>query len=620
MVTQYDGKLVESVGMLKMDFLGLKTLSIIKDAIVNISKGYDTEIDIDEIPLNDEQTFQLYQRGETIGTFQFESEGMRMRLKEIKPNNIEDLIAMNALYRPGPMQFIETYIKRKHGKEKVVYPHPMLEELLRPTYGIMVYQEQIMQTAQIMAGFSLGKADILRRAMGKKKLEIMKAQKIEFVEGALKKNIEKEKAEEIFGTMERFAEYGFNRSHSAAYSIIAYQTGYLKAHYPAEYMAAVLTHNLNDIKKIALFIDESKRQNIDVLGPDVNESAFNFTVTKDGTIRFGLGAIKGVGEAAVTAIVTEREAGGPFSSIFDMAKRVVLQAVNKSCFEALAKGGAFDSFEGTHRAQFFHRQNSDDSIFLEKVIRHGSNYQDKKNSAQQSLFGEDSSAEVSDPEMPECNPYTKIEQLRKEKEVTGFYISGHPLDDFSMEIDNFCESNIGDLFNDPKKYFNKVISIAGMITGAQERMTQAGNPYGSFILEDFNDSKKFFLFSEDYLKMKHFLVEGTNVLVQVRVQFRRGGQEQMEVKVVGLSLLAEALEKYTKSITVSLKSEMISGDMIKTLKKILKLKKGNCLVKFRIADAENKAVLHMQPRNNAVDPATFIREMKSIPEIEYKIN
>lgn len=620
MVTQYEGKMVESVGMLKMDFLGLKTLSIIKDAIKNIEISEGITIDIDEIPFDDEQTFQLYQRGETIGTFQFESEGMRGHLKELKPTDIEDLIAMNALYRPGPMQFIEVYIKRKHGKEKVVYPHPMLEEILKPTFGIMVYQEQIMQTAQIMAGFSLGKADILRRAMGKKKIEVMQAQKVEFVEGALNKNIEKEKAEEIFGIMERFAEYGFNRSHSAAYSVIAYQTAYLKARYPAEYMAAVLTHNLNDIKKITLFIDECKRQNIEVLGPDVNESAFNFTVTKDGTIRFGMGAIKGVGEAAVTAILKEKEKNGPFTSIFDMAKRVDLRAVNKTCFEALAKAGAFDGFEGTHRAQFFHRQNTDDTIFLEKVIRHGNSYQDRKNSSQQSLFGEDSLEEAPDPEMPECNPYTKIEQLRKEKEVTGFYISGHPLDDFSMEIDNFCDTNLSELFLEPKKYFNRVVTLAGMITGVQERMTQTGKPYGSFMLEDFNENRKFFLFSEDYLKLKHFLVEGFNVLAQVRVQIRRGQQDQLEVKMVNISLLAEALEKHTKSITLILRSENVNAELIVSLKKLIKSKKGDCLVKIRVEDHESKTSIMMQPRNNAVNPAHFIRELGQIPEIQYKIN
>ncbi|MBE9484632.1 MAG: DNA polymerase III subunit alpha [Bacteroidetes bacterium] len=620
MVTQYEGKLVESVGMLKMDLLGLKTLSIIKDAIENVKMSEDIEIDIDEIPLDDEQTFQLYQRGETIGTFQFESEKMRAHLKELKPTNIEDLIAMNALYRPGPMQFIEVYIKRKHGKEKVIYPHPMLEELLKPTFGIMVYQEQIMQAAQVMAGFSLGKADLLRRAMGKKKIEIMREQKIEFVEGALKKNIEKVKAEEIFGIMERFAEYGFNRSHSAAYSLIAYQTAYLKAHYPSEYMAAVLTHNLNDIKKITFFIEESKRQNIDVLGPDVNESAFNFTVTKNGMVRFGLGAIKGVGEAAVSAILAEKKENGPFTSIFDMAKRVNLKAVNKTCFEALAMAGAFDNFEGTHRAQYFYRQHTDDTIFLEKVIRHGGSYQDKKNSAQQSLFGEDSTVEAQDPIMPDCNHYTKIEQLRKEKEVTGFYISGHPLDDFALEIENFCDTALTELFAEPKKYFNKVVTIAGMITGAQERMTKMGKPYGSFILEDFNDTKKFFLFSEDYLKMKHFLVEGFNVLVKVRVQVRRGDQEQLEVKVIGISLMADALEKLTKSITLTLNADEVSAELIGSLKKMIKAKSGNCLVKIRIEDTVNKAYLHMQPRNNAVDPAYFIRELKRLPEIGYKLN
>lgn len=620
MVTQYEGKQVESVGMLKMDFLGLKTLSILKDAIRNIKKSYDVEIDIDKIPLDDELTFQLYQRGETIGTFQFESEGMRMHLKDLKPTNIEDLIAMNALYRPGPMSFIPIYINRKHGREKVEYPHPMIEDILKPTFGIMVYQEQIMQTARIMAGFSLGKADILRRAMGKKKIEIMQTQKIEFIEGALKKNIEKEKAEEIFGIMERFAEYGFNRSHSAAYSMIAYQTAYLKAHYPAEYMAAVLTHNLNDIKKITQFTDETKRQNIDVLGPDVNESAYTFTVTKEGTIRFGMGAIKGVGEAAVKAIVAEREAHGPFRNIFDMAKRVNLQAVNKSCFEALAKAGAFDRFEGTHRAQFFHRQNTDDTIFLEKVIRHGGNFQERQNSSQQSLFGEDSSVEVPDPEMPDCNPYTKIEQLQKEKEVTGFYISGHPLDDFSLEIDNFCDATIAELRNEPKKYFNKAITIAGMITAAQQRISKTGNPYGVFTLEDFYDSKQFFLFSEDYLKLKHFLVEGFNVLLQVRVQFRRGGQEQLEIKAIGITLLPEALGKFTRSITLNLNADEIGKELIKTLQKMIRASKGNCLVKFKITDKENKTVLQMQPRNSAVDPAAFIRELKSMPQIEYKLN
>jgi len=456
--------------------------------------------------------------------------------------------------------------------------------------------------------------------MGKKKAEIMQEQKIVFVEGALKKGIEKEKAEEIFGVMERFAEYGFNRSHSAAYSIIAYQTAYLKAHYPAEYMAAVLTHNLNDIKKITQFIEESKRQNIDVLGPDVNESHFDFTVTREGTIRFGLGAIKGVGEAAVRAIINERNANGPFTSVFDMAKRVSLQAVNKTCFEALAKAGAFDSFEGTHRAQFFFRQNSDDSIFLEKVIRHGAGYQERKNSAQQSLFGDDSSVEVPDPDMPDCTPYSKIEQLRKEKEVTGFYISGHPLDDFSLEISNFCEASLNEVFNNTQKYFNRVVNVAGMITGVQERMSQTGNPYASFMLEDFNDTRRFFLFSEDYLKLKHFLVEGFNVLVQVRIQFRRGGQEQLEVKVVNITLLPDVLEKFTERVTINLKTDDISSDTVGRLRKALHTKHGKCAVTIRLEDPADKLSLHMKPRNHTVDPVSLVRELRKIPGISFKIN
>ncbi len=620
MVTQYEGKLVESVGMLKMDFLGLKTLSIIKDALENIKNTYGQEINIDEIPLDDELTFQLYQRGETIGTFQFESEGMRMYLRDLKPNNIEDLIAMNALYRPGPMGFIPEYIKRKHGQEKVEYPHPMLEEILRPTYGIMVYQEQIMQAAQIMAGYSLGNADILRRAMGKKKSDMMQSQKEEFLKGAQAKNIEKEKAAEVFGIMERFAEYGFNRSHSAAYSIIAYQTAYLKAHYPAEYMAAVLTHNLNDIKKITQFIDESKRQNIDVLGPDINESTLNFTVTREGTIRFGLGAIKGVGEGAVKAIVSEREANGPYRNIFDLAKRISLQAVNKSCFESLAKAGAFDSFEGTHRAQFFFRQNTDDSIFLEKVIRHGSIFQEKKNSAQQSLFDDDTLVEIADPEMPDCQPYTKIDQLRMEKEVTGFYISGHPLDDFSLEIENFTDAGIGDLLQDTKKYLNRTITIAGMITSVQQRVSKTGNQYASFILEDFSDSKLFFLFSEDFLRFKHLLVEGFNVLVKIRVQIRRTGQEQLDFKVMDVGLLNEAVQKLTGSITLSIDLDRISPGLADQLKRMFKKMPGNCAVRILVTDRDEKTMISMHTRNNKVDPAAFVWEIRKIEGVEFKLN
>jgi len=617
MVTQYEGKLVESVGMLKMDFLGLKTLSIMKDAIVNIEKRHGTKIDIDTIPLDDVKTFELYQRGDTIGTFQFESDGMRNYLKDLKPTNIEDLIAMNALYRPGPMNYIPIYINRKHGRDKVEYPHKLIEDILRPTFGIMVYQEQIMQTAQIMAGFSLGRADILRRAMGKKNMDIMAAQKVEFVKGAAERDIPKEKAEEVFSIMERFAEYGFNRSHSAAYSVIAYQTAYLKAHYPAEYMAAVLTHNINDIKKITFFIDECKRHEIEVLGPDINESSLDFIVNKEEQIRFGLGAIKNVGENAVNAIIEEREENGLFNDIFDFTKRINLKSVNKRCMESLAMAGAFDNFENTHRSQYFFRENTDDSIFLEKVIKFANNYQDRINTSQVSLFGEDSNITVPDPEMPACEPWTKLQQLKNEKEVTGFYMSGHPLDDYKIEMENFCNVSLKDLNEDMKSFMQKNVTFAGIVTETLHRTTKNGKPFGTFILEDFTDSKQFMIFSEEYLKMKHFLIPGSYVLIKARVGYRFNSEDQVEAKIMGMNLLAETIDRFANSITLKLTSEEVDEGIIQKVLKLLKAHPGKCQVKFRISDPEDNTSLELKARNNRVNASEFVRALKSELDIEF---
>ncbi len=619
-VTQYDGKLVGSVGMLKMDFLGLKTLSIIKDAINNIHQRHGIKINIDSIHLDDTKTFELYQRSDTIGTFQFESEGMRNYLKELKPTNIEDLIAMNALYRPGPMNYIPIYISRKHGREKVEYSHPLIEDILKPTYGIMVYQEQIMQTAQIMAGFSLGKADILRRAMGKKDPNTMAAQKVAFIKGAKKKDISEEKAEEVFTIMERFAEYGFNRSHSAAYSVIAYHTAYLKAHYPAEYMAAVLTHNIHDIKKITYFIDECKRQDIDVLGPDINESSLDFMVNQNGQIRFGLGAVKGIGESAVKAIVDERNKNGPYRNIFDFSKRVNLRAVNKRCFEALAMAGGFDNFEGTHRAQYFFRENTDDTIFLEKVIKHSASYQEKQNTAQQSLFGDESNSIFDDPEIPQCDPWSKLQQLKNEKEVTGFYMSGHPLDDYKIEMENFCNVALLELNEDLKSYMNKNITFAGIVTSSTHRTTQSGRPFGTFILEDFTDSKQFAIFSEDYLKMKHFLVPGSYVLVKARVQYRYNSETQLEVKITNMNLLPETIDKFARDITLKIASEDINDEFIVEIQRLIKANAGKCSVKFRIYDQKENTTLEMKARNSRVNASQFVREIRKFPFIEFKLN
>ncbi|MFW6019866.1 MAG: DNA polymerase III subunit alpha, partial [Bacteroidales bacterium] len=495
-VTQYDGNYVESVGMLKMDFLGLKTLSIIKDALENINNRHDIKIDIENISLEDKKTFQLFQEGKTIATFQFESAGMREYLKKLKPSSIEDIIAMNALYRPGPMDYIPTFIARKHGREDVSYPHEMLKDILKPTYGIMVYQEQIMQAAQIMGGFTLGSADLLRRAMGKKKMNIMERMKKDFIKGAQEKNISEKKAAEVFGVMQEFANYGFNRSHAAAYSFIAYQTAYLKAHYPAEFMAAVLTHNINDIKKVTFFIEECQHMDIPVLGPDINESLDYFTVNDKGEIRFGMIAIKGVGEAAVEAIIQERNNNGVYKDIVDLVKRVNLQSVNRKSLESLAIAGAFDNFEGTHRAQYLYREHPDDTTFMDKLVKHGQSYQRSLHTTQQSLFGDASDIEVADPELPKCEPMSKIQQLQAEKELIGFYISGHPLDEFKLEIDNLTNVSIDFLNNNLENYKNREVVFAGMVTDAVKKITKKGKDFGIMTLEDYTGSIKLMLFSE----------------------------------------------------------------------------------------------------------------------------
>lgn len=619
MVTQYEGKLVESVGMLKMDFLGLKTLSIIKDAIKNIDRRHRIKIDIDKIPLDDNKTYELYQRGDTIGTFQFESEGMRSYLKELKPTNIEDLIAMNALYRPGPMEYIPLYIRRKHKKEKVVYPHPMLEEILTPTFGIMVYQEQIMQVAQVMGGFSLGKADLLRRAMGKKKMEIMEEQMAIFVEGAAQKGIDEKKAREVFLTMMEFAKYGFNRSHSAAYSLIAYQTAYLKAHYPAEYMAAVLTHNLSDIKKITFFIDESKRQNIPVLGPDVNESYLNFMVNDKGEIRFGLAGIKNVGENAALSIIDERTKNGKYKTIFDFAKRVNLKSVNKRSMESLALAGAFDSFEDTHRAQYFYRENSDDSIFLEKIVKYAADYQVQENASQVSLFGDFSAIEIKDPVLPVCPHWTKLEQLKNEKDVTGFYMSGHPLEDFKVEIDHFCNVNINDIKSNREQYKGKNVSFAGIVTEVNHRTSKTGNAFATFSIEDFTDFDTFILFSEDYLKFKHFLLEGSSLFIKAQIQSRNNkNRDQLDVRITSIVLLSEVIEKFVGEIRIQIPLKSITKNFTKNLNDSIKKNPGNCKLRFEILDDETNSSIAMPAPKHSIAASAFAKDLEKYPELKIK--
>ncbi|MCF8218111.1 MAG: DNA polymerase III subunit alpha [Bacteroidales bacterium] len=627
-VTQYDGNFVESVGMLKMDFLGLKTLSIIKDSLENIKIRYGKEIDIENVSLEDEKTFQLFQEGKTIGTFQFESAGMREYLKKLQPSSIEDIIAMNALYRPGPMDYIPTFIARKQGKEEVSYPHEMLKEILKPTYGIMVYQEQIMQTAQIMGGFTLGSADLLRRAMGKKKMEIMERMKKDFIKGAQEKNIPEKKATEVFGVMQEFANYGFNRSHAAAYSFIAYQTGYLKAHYPAEFMAAVLTHNINDIKKVTFFIEECQHMDIPVLGPDINESLDNFTVNDKGEIRFGMVAIKGVGEAAVEAIIEERTNNGAFKDILDLVKRVNLQSVNRKSLESLATAGAFDNFEGTHRAQYLYKEHPEDSTFMDKLVKHGQSYQRSLQTTQQSLFGGVDDIEVADPELPECEQMSQIEQLQAEKELIGFYISGHPLDEFKLEMDNLTNVTIDYLNNNLQNYKNREVIFAGMVTETAKRTTKKGKEFGIMTLEDYTGSIKLMLFSEDYLRNKHFLEAGQYLMVWAKVQGRYFDENQLEVKVQKINLLSEVMENMVKGVSLYLPLNKIDQNFTSNMSHLTETYPGKADLNFYIQFTDQNSepgnqekILKMSSRSKKVHPEKFVKTIQQdYPFISFRIN
>ena len=615
LITQFDGKVVESAGMLKMDFLGLKTLSIIKDAISMIKRNKGIEIDIDNIDLEDEKTFELYQRGDTIGTFQFESAGMRKYLQTLKPTNIEDLIAMNALYRPGPMEFIPNYISRKHGKEAVEYPHELLIPILENTYGIMVYQEQIMQTAQLIAGYSLGQADLLRRAMGKKKIEEMAKQKEIFVKGAKEKHdIDKEKAEEIFSIMERFAAYGFNRSHSAAYSVVAYQTAFLKAHYPSEYMASVLTHNQNNIEKITFFLDECRKQQLEVLGPDINESLLHFNVNIQDQIRFGLGAIKGTGEAAVESIISERDENGPFEDIFDFSTRVNLRTVNKKTFESLAMAGAFDCFNEFHRRQYL--ETDEGASTIEMIIKYGNNIQNEASASQQSLFGGDSGVAIPLPKVRDCEPFSDIEKLRIEKEVVGFYISGHPLDQFKLEIDNFCTCPV-DKYDD---YRGQQINIAGIVSKFTERQTKRGQPFGLFSIEDFDGSADLALFGETFMKFRHLLSIGQFVYLSGIVEERYNRPGQWEFQAKNIELLTEIREKRTKSFTINLDLLSLKEDSIERLTQISQEHQGNCALKVKVRDEIENIQLELLSRKFKINPSNeFIQEVENIPNSSFSI-
>ncbi len=622
-VTQFDNSVVESAGLLKMDFLGLKTLTLIKDTVKIVKAKHGVELVPDDFPLDDEKTYELFQRGDTVGIFQYESPGMQKHMKDLKPSVFDDLIAMNALYRPGPMEYIPSFIRRKHGDEEIAYDLPDMEEYLKETYGITVYQEQVMLLSQKLAGFSKGDADVLRKAMGKKIFALLQKLKPQFLDGGEKNGHPREVLEKIWKDWEAFAAYAFNKSHSTCYAYIAYQTAYLKAHYPAEYMAAVLSNNMNDIKQVTFFMEECKRMGLEVLGPDVNESYYKFAVNKNGAVRFGMGAIKGVGRSAVETIVAHRKEDGNFKSVFDLAKRVDLRAANKKAFENLAVAGGFDSFGTTHRAQYFH-DTGDGITFLEKVIKSAAKYQENKNSSQMDMFGGISEAQIPEPEVPPCEAWGTMEKLRREKEVVGIYISGHPLDDFKTEIEAFCNASVS-CANELENYVNRELSMAGVITDVQHRVSKNGKGWAAFTMEDYTDSFEFRIFGEEYLKFRHFLM--INSFAYVKIFVRDGwvnrdtgkkGDPRMQFN--SFMLLQEVMEAYAKKLTIKLNIANLKEERIRYLKDTLVSHSGSHTLNFIVYEMEEEIKVNLSPRKQKVQISSELLHQLQENEVHYKLN
>jgi len=619
-VTQYDGKHVEDIGLLKMDFLGLKTLSIIKDAlkVIKLSKGVD--VDIDNIPLDDEKTFELYARGETTGIFQFESDGMKKHLKALKPNRFEDLIAMNALYRPGPMEYIPDFIARKHGSQKIVYDLPEMEDHLKETYGITVYQEQVMLLSQKLANFTKGQADSLRKAMGKKIKSMMDELKVIFFEGCKANEHDEKVVQKIWEDWEKFAQYAFNKSHSTCYAYIAYQTAYLKAHYPAEYMSAVLGRNLNDIKKVSFFLSEARQMGIDVLLADVNESYSTFTVNKKGQIRYGLAGIKNVGGAAVEDIIKERESNGKYKSFIDFIERVNLSSVNKRTIEALVQAGAFDDVDEIKRSQFFANNNGNDLTFIEESIKFGSKFQNGGES-QAGLFGADT-IEIKKPNVPQVEEWSNLYRLKLEKEVIGIYLSEHPLDNVRLEIETYCNADITDLSN-LQEFKGKELKLAGIITDVFHGTTKNGKAFGSLNIEGYNGSQTFYLFGKDYITYKNYFTKDLSVLIVGRVQprYKPKDDNDVEFKINRIELLSEIKDTMIKALTISIYSDSLSNTLIENIESFVETNSGKTMLYFEIKERDKNFKLKFFSRSKKVNVnLMFIEELSKFGDISYRLN
>ena len=604
LATQYDGHVIEETGLIKMDFLGLSTLSIMKETVENIRLTHDGfTLDLDTIPIDDELTYKLYQEGRTIGTFQFESAGMQKYLRELRPTVFEDLIAMNALYRPGPMDYIPSFIARKNGKEPITYDIPCMEKYLKDTYGITVYQEQVMLLSRQLADFTRGESDALRKAMGKKKKAIVDAMKPKFIEGGKKNGHDPKVLEKIWGDWEKFASYAFNKSHATCYSWVAYQTAYLKAHYPAEFMAGNMSRCLNDITKITKLMSECQAMNIPCLGPDVNDSEQKFSANKKGEVRFGLSAIKGMGEAAATNIIAERHKNGQYKDIFDFVQRVNLSAVNRKAMESLALSGGFDSF-GIRREQYF-ASNAKGDTFVETLLRYGQVYQSEQSSMQNSLFGDMGGVEIQTPPVPDCEAWSTMELLKRERELVGIYLSAHPLDDYAVVLNHMCNLHCPQIGREmDKKAFASIeeLTFGGIVTSVSQRWTKNNKPFGIVTIEDFEGQGELALFGEDWTKWQSMLQEEYHIYITAQcVQRFRNNPDAYDMVIKKIEFLSDVKEKSIEKFTVYMDATMFNDAQLTDLETTLKNSTGNVPLYINIHDAKNNTNIQLYSRNITVD-------------------
>lgn len=637
-VTQFDNSVVESAGLLKMDFLGLKTLTLIKDTVKLVKFRHNIDLDPDNFPIDDVKTYELFQRGETIGIFQYESTGMQKYMKELKPTVFGDLIAMNALYRPGPLEYIPSFVRRKNGEEEIKYDLDACEEYLKETYGITVYQEQVMLLSQKLAGFTKGEADVLRKAMGKKQKDVLDKMKPKFVSQAAEKGHDAATLEKIWKDWEAFASYAFNKSHSTCYAWIAYQTAYLKAHYPAEYMAAVLSNNMSDIKQVAFFMEECKQMGVSVLGPDVNESGIKFSVNHNGQVRFGLSGVKGVGDKAVESIIVERTENGQYKGVYDFAKRSNTRTVNKKAYESFVYSGAFDGF-GYHRAQYFFVGINDKMNGIEKMIKFANDFQNNESSSQSSLFGGSIADMISEPTLPVCTEWSLIDRLKYEKDAIGIFLSGHPLDNYKLELKEFCQHKVkhlslvnkirtGDSNEEVLAEFemikNRELVVGGLVVVAAQRMTKTGKPFGTIVFEDYDDTCELALFGDDFIKFKQFLTDGYFLQIRGRVGERFRKEGDWEFKITSIHLLSELRDKLAKSVTIQIPLERITDDLMMKINAILEENKvntdyQNCSLLFEIFDQQNVSV-KMPSKSVKINPNNSFLEQLTALNVNPKLN